>query len=565
MPTLFEQNLDAQATPNIQFNAMAGQSPGTTNATIWFFTPLNLGTQQLRPYVFNFDPNLVDEMAKSRHDMQKTLAPNGLGTTETVAKAIVPDSEGVPIDTRTMSSQWTFVLMIDRVPSSTDQVSLPTYLTRLIAGGFVIDEPINPATGTLNENAMLVFTKSNMTKVDEIYRGGVKSTMTSSMHHYDVVTEMMQQTVPQGTDLLIGSAENLAGGALMSGDGTYMNVQPVDAYVGNFKAGESAKLLRSGFRMPMIYMGDIGRAIDAGVTGANIGLNAARSEEDAAFGFENALDKAKTGFIENSHAVGYPTTNRFMHGFDASKPISIGGLKILFPNLTPVFKNTPYDVPWDVTPQNYSHPRNQMSSLIASAISVILPAVGLANIRFRYNSIAGMNQFGLGNPNGVWEIFSYSPLLAFSPAEEKANVQQFQRYFEYEVTPVIRSVCGEFDVTVVADLINDIRVDLNLFNYEQVAPSSDPAWYTTSGKLGGYTDPVLCPTNIYMSNAVALNNLLDGVLPRKLGPEICTDKRPLLSSVPIGMEPTAASVPQFVGSTSPSPGLTVRPDYDHLL
>ena len=551
----FEHDLTNRSVPMQNATLETGNGK---KATLFVFSPSIMPTQVLRPYVYNFTPNLVDELVESKSSMQKAIAPNGLGLlSQNMKTAILPDVNGIPIDTATMSNQWTFVLIIDAIPPNSNRTAIMSPTSRVISTGFCSEEPVNPITKTLNPNAVLMFTKTNTSYITHGMGTTGVSTDVSNASDLDVVSELNGMVTP-GTDLFIGTPQDIRSMISNSPDG--MTGVYGELCLSNAKADQDGRLISNTLKTPMIQLGNIATALDQAVD-----FSMARSDSimsPLVDKLEDPVEIAKAMFDGN---VRGSTELQPRNSLDVTKPMTIQQLMYIFNGALEVY---PFQInpsnPWDSTPQDIMSPRNQMSSMISASLSNLVPAMGIANITFRYASSVPNSFMSAINTKGVWEIYNAVMIVPTNPAKEEASLKLFMEYFEMELTPIVRLVNGEFDLLCHVDMSGSVLLDL-IYRDDPYSHQLGQGFYDTSCRLGGFLNPMIGSLDTINHNATQLDSLITDTLCKKIGPS--KFMRPIIENEPnngAGYFPSQQTHNVF-GQTQMTVPNQIKPDYSNII
>lgn len=545
-------------------------TPGSTNkrALLYVFTPSLIPMQMLRSYRYNFTENLVDELlSRSDDSLQQTVAPNRLGlNSAAVNSAIMPSANGVMLNTSSWSSQWTFVLIIDTQPTqSGDRIALASPMTRIIATGFCTEEPVNPATKTINPNAVLMFTKTNTTYVTPSYGATGIITDVSNASDTDIVSELNGQ-MANGTDLYMGSPQDIR--SMVTADPTGGMVGAYGSLcLSNVKAGDSNRMVDRRMSTPKIQLGNIMQAIDSSVSFAsasNSGLNSPLSPTQF---WSDPVALAKSSFDQN---VAGSNTLQPNSGIDTSMPMTMGQLTYLFGQIDVVPIKLPAASPWDSTSQDAMTARNSMSSLVSASLSNLVPSCGLANIFFTYQSFTKIGPSMIDPNHGCWKIEDYGMLVQTTREKERAAIELLEKYFEMELVPVLKLVRGDFRIMCYCDCCGYILVDL-CYTADQNMNFQE-AFYETTSRLGGFINPMIADLETLNHNATQLDQMVSRIISDKLGPGeyarpiISGDDGTIPNPQPIlqpNLQPAAPTPPPMVPMSEAAP--SQRPDYSSII
>lgn len=513
-----------------------GINQGKT-ARLFVFSPSTLPNQILRPYKYDFNDALIGDLVDAA-EMKQVVGPGGKGiTSPNINRAILPTLTGVPLDTTACSRQYTFVLIVDIEPMAhafRHAASGPDM--RLIATGFCIDEPINPITETCNENCVLCFTRSNITRIQVSHRPQGSNTNISNTNDVDIVNEMNSQLSPNA-DLYIGCPGDIRNLVTASADGTLCGTYGTLA-LGHVKENETSHQIPGMIKTPKIQFGNIVHALDKGIDYADIHESGDRIDSDISIApaATTPYDLAKSSFdgnVINSQSH-YPT-----RGIDVTKPMALRELTYIFgSNLDIVRYNIPSQVTWDVYPQEKMTKRNMMCSMVSASLSNLVPTCGLSHVIFRYDSYYKPSIYA-SESEGVWKFESAGTLVNCDERRQMNCIEQFKMYLESELFPIIYVIGGHFTLMAYVNVTGEILLDL-IYNDETEQLQPGEGFYSTSARLGGLTNPMVAPLDVINHNAIELNNIADKVIFKKCGSPLFD--KPIISTEPRNTQTNRASI-----------------------
>lgn len=507
----FQNDMQQRSVPGSV--AQFAVEPGK-RAILYLFTPTIMPGQMLRPYQYNFNDNLVDQIITAKEKMSCAVAPNGLGiSSDLVNTAILPSANGIAINTSALQTQWSFVLITDTAPDPVMRRSALSPTTRVISTGYCSDEPINLATKTPNPAAVLMFTKTNTTYVSpQADQFGIKNKITNASD-LDVVSEINGAMANQ--DLFLATPQDIRSTVFNGCPGP--DGHTIGAYgelcLNNVKQGESGKLISGEYKTPKIQLGAIMQALDRSIDYVSA-LNDGVSSNIGPSMCPNIEDMARQTFDQN---VAGSRQSLPRSGLDTSKPISMQNLLYLFPNIDIIPCEVPMASAWDATPQDAITARNSMSSMLSASLSNLVPACGLSNIMFQYSSYATIGPAAVTTSTGVWHINGYGMLVNTTPRAEEQAIVTFKNYFEMELVPILKCVRGDFDLLAYIDMMGYVLIDL-VFRDDFLTMKQHEGFYETSNRLGGFLNPMVADIGILNHNAVQLDTLVTDTITKKLSP-----------------------------------------------
>ena len=516
------------------------------NAVLYVFSPNMVPTQVLRPYQYNFTGNFIDALSQTHDNLRKVvMQPEGTPLANDINKAIMPNPNGIPLDTATINQQWSFVLIVDsQHPSMNARLQTASPIIRTITTGYCSEEPVNPITSTPNPDAILMFTKTSVTTISPRIGPAGMTTKEFCTNDVDLVDDrvrmMTNQTLFSGTprDLVKGFGfDRLNNDTLM---------MPGEACLSNVKDGDGAKMISNQLSTPNIQLGDIVQAIGTGIEVAETTSNGTTSALTPDV-MSDPLDIALDNF--NLSVPGSDVT--MMRGsLDTSHPLHLRQLMIFYPNLQIFRVPVPPINSWDTSPADIQTKRNAMSSMLSASMSNLLAASGLASIAFRYDSYAGMTGFGMGDKNGIFHPINWSTIVQCDDNAQVNAVNLFKLLFTRNLVPVVRTYGGEFILMCSIDIVGHILIDI--IYRDDCSFNPGEGWYETSGKLGGFTNPMVADIGTFNTNAQQLAALAHNVAGNHLlvNPDFAF-KPPIINSNPMDMQYTGSMQPQYETQQQP--------------
>ena len=498
-------------------------------ATIYLFSPRVLPTQILRPYVYNFTPEFMNKVINGPTTMQEAVAPRQYGKDPCVTQAILPDINGTLLNTSELSSTWSFVLYVDDCPINGGvRYAAPAPTTRLVACGYVVgidtaraEEPVNPATQTINERAVLVFTHATTALSSySIGMNGGRDTFTIS-HDSDIITPMVGAMAANGDTLYLGTP-----GDIMHNTDMSLQNSPTTAFgpmviQASETSEEGYKSVSGVLKSAKHQLNNIMHTMDSAVSHVS---NDTLVKSSILPAEPDSMElKFHANIAENMPGSNYQTP-RTIIGLDTTKPITMSQLVRLFPNINIFPQKTPVVGSWGVSPQDTMTRKNQLCSLAAATISSVMPGVGLANINFRYNSWNKADKF-LASQSGVWQFYEpIGTLIPMSKEEESRVIESFVTVLNNELFPILKTVNGDFDLMACCNLAGEILLNLNFLC--DMRESLDPfsSFYETNGRISGIINPSVANFNITNSNVGSLTGLSRTVAEQKFGGMSCLNQ-----------------------------------------
>ena len=519
-------------------------------AKLIVFQPSIISQQTLRPYAYNFNDNLVDRIANTV-DQPTAFAkaitsdkdPNILG-------AIMPTSDGYQLNTSVLSQAYTFILIIDNVGNGVMTSSLSAGVRRCaVAIGYFHDEPLNPLTGAVNQNAILHFTRVlQYNNTGAIFGQRTIHGKQSLVGDTSVTDTTMLGMLPT-TDIYVNTPaawlkhpdsdpSTISGvDQFVSANGQIIN--PLDPYerVDDQRQHEN-HTLNTAYANPEMHLKTIVSGLSAAVNNlqttfatdindrhnslASIGVG------DGLFADQNNEARSVAWSAMSCMYGNQPFLGGFC-GVDLSQPITMAMLDAavqrvlrteLFVKPIQVLQNAICGI----SDQNTNSFRNSMSSLLANSLQEYMAILGVRQLSFAYSSYqVNPTADGILMPQktGVYQAFNLAMIdisnsIDMNTAENLRYAgMALRNHLENYLFPLFEMVNGPFDINCVAVLGGDIMINLNYLDEPQ---SVEPYYYVSAGKLGGYLSPNVATLNLTDANFHQFNQLRSLVIdPRTQG------------------------------------------------
>lgn len=474
------------------------QAFNNNTATLYVLSPRMIPEQVVRPYVYNFNEDLVDNLSQQEDMLQFFNVRNKHKYQQFAQDSILPNAQGARMDTDDLSYMWSFVLVVDVGASTGNKFTLSTGKNRILATGFFTDEPINPltihnTTPTVNPEAFMQFTHGSVIQMhDSISTRGERSNMNVS-HDNDCISQMVDHMTPG--DLYVMSPADIREcnrGENTEGD---MITTYGDKHTSALRSGSVTTPTR--LKSPKHQFQEIVYA-----------LNSARDHESlqnptsaiTGGGYGDPLADFVDTFDSNLISDSKFTPQM---GIDLNKPISIQQLIGQYPNLTVMPFKIPTASEWEVRPQDEVNVHNTMSSMVASTISTLATGSGLSEVSFRYNSSIGNSL----DPNGggAWKVEHVKTIVPTNDAGVKGCFNTFKNRLVLDLWPILRSVVGEFDIMLSHNITGETLVGLQFLDH-----NTAHGLYETCNRMGGMISPTLGDVSAFNHNSTELQALVDG-------------------------------------------------------
>lgn len=511
---------------------------GSGSATLFIFSPRALSKQFVRPYVFNFSDNFIDEIVSKQFDANVF---NGMNRkSDAVLNAIVPTSfEGIyQVRNEELSFYYTFMLIIQRenVQNALSPfLKAPSPTKRQLMSGYFLQEPYNPTTmymgsPTINPNAMMVFTHDSVFHVSPNDMMRNNRTVINMNHNADNISRTTEQMVvpgagnngdnrlymmrPMDLDRAAGLSANF-GESSVNG----MANASLDAVAGA-RGGNAAVPLASSLKSPMAQLNHI---CDAARTVLYSNLYESGNMNSFTNPFiprqddpVNAQRYMSQTFSSSLETVDLNPMTREGTDIDTSIPMSIAQLDQMFGSQLIIMPFiVEHHASCELTPQDEitSH-KSVMSSMLASTVSSMLPCYNIGGISFSYYSYMS-NTGGIGN-KGVWNLINVDPLIPNIGPDGidhhlQACIQMFYREMENNLFPILLNAGGDFELHAEINCYNVSLINL-VFMDEKGSCQNPNGYWETNNCFNNFTNPLLAGENIAARNVNSLAAFKDATL-----------------------------------------------------
>ena len=493
-------NVDTVRTGNFTDTANAvsavgfqAQALGSSNrATLLLFQNRFIPNQYRRPLQYRFGREFLNDMvetiSKSANrpwSIMDTYMPQSFNA----KAAILPNATGNLVDLRSMSDQWTFVLIIDEDDGMGVFSGRNGVASRYMYSGWVVDEPVS-MTSTINMGAVLNFTRYVCLNERPLSLGmyGVKKTVETQDNWEYANSSILQQTVRDGSALFDMTPGKLMDSVEVGGFGSD-NFQ--------YSPNPNSQITPSRFSAEFDpSLGNPTYQLSRIVDGFRTGLNSAKESKD-----DLLVTQDETMFSAARNAMGTGAHNVSLLGVDPSQPMTIGTLNAKFPNLFVQVFRMPFDVTYNLTDSGSASKRNVFTSIVTSSLPSMMIDVGIMEVSFRYDSY-DPTFVGPSNLNpGAIELKNIS---MFYPTDEENKMRAWDKLvgtMKVCLFPVIRENAGHFSLMVNSSIASATLVNLSLYD-----EMPEGGFIESNNLLGGIGTDLVGDSNQYQHNACELVN-----------------------------------------------------------
>ncbi len=506
---------------------MFGNNPGGMGigavfgkgATLWLYSPRQFGTQVLRPYLYNFTDGMVDKLCGAAPSIREALLRKDVMQSPDIANAIRPEANGIPLDTTVVSSSWTFLLSIDLAAKGYGgdiaQLATPS---RLICSGWCADSPIvehtlNWAEPIVNENCILNITHHTFLDfLDRATAMGSAPQLNVKMNN-DLINSTIDMMATNTDTYLMTPGDVIQNVHMDGGSGTRITTEGTAA-VANFK--DDTAILPGVLKSPMHHLKSIVTNLSSAIDAESSAELATRSPIAGTLGLDNdCMDNITRMFANNAPRA---IDNTFQQqAIDVTKPITIGELNRIRPDLMVVPQRIAATAQCDIIPQTEISQKVAYSSMVSSAISAIAADCGLCGVDFSYASWTSSMDLSLDH--GRFEIraaylFMPNSDPAVAQRQLEAALMRFRYNLENSLFPVLKGASGDFELHARYDMSSETIVDLHYNDYSY--SNEGRGYYESSNRLSNLNTPLLGTNQQFISNGAELNKLIAGCAGRSV-------------------------------------------------
>lgn len=481
---------------NFQETQVRNMAINGNQAVLFVYRPKIVPTQVIRPYVYHFNDQAMTDLVD--YADAKTMHGRAQLDPRTAYSAVTPEAMGTPLNTNTLSTYWTFVLIVDSV-SSGMLVATPKH--RMIASGYFTEEPfanIQATTPIPNQNSCLVFMHvTSLSVAGNITTNGSNVVNSVNMDCDGVGAHIQQHTPVQLFDLSPASVAN----SISSYDQTGL-VDMADASIGNNVAKN--KLIPTVYKSPYHHIHELGGTLANSMiygVGESATVSAFHNNVDVVADFRDSFSSMIGGVANSVTLTG--------GNIDTSVPMTLGQLLKSFPNVMIQPVSLPSTSQWDVRPQDVIDQNVIMSSMVGSVVASIATGLELSAITFAYSSYQGQ----VNDRDAKWRVDLIDTIKPVGPEAIKVKYKMFQNDIERSLFPILLHSAGHFDMLVHFDMAGDTLVDLNFKDFGNTATG----FVEIPNRFSAMVSPNLGSGDAFHSNSSELNSLLNYVSLNKFG------------------------------------------------
>jgi hypothetical protein len=454
-----------------------------TEAILIIYTPRMIPAQVLRPFEYNFNASLQNELI-SEQGMQKLIDGK---QSDVLNTAILPVANGIQLNTATLNYMYSFVLVVN-IGCGQGKFE------RTVRIGYFDNEPITYQFGLtpkVNERAVMFFTHTlTFTANNSINPMLGQQSRVSLLEDTDRTSGLINQYANTDMFLMLpGDIRRVCAGDV-EGEGL-LNL--------GTKTTENVPI-PSHAKTPIHLLRSIAEGIDsAQYSVLDVGLNSIYNQRaSVASSGRDIFTQTFDGQMIGSYAP--PVT---VGGIDNSVPMQLGQLVGLYPNIDIRPHQIPQNSAWDVYPQTCTSKPNTVCAFLSPAIDSLAIGFGISEIIFRYNS---WMRDDFAYRQGSWKIFYCNGIVEETAVAQNRNLENFKRQVENTVFPIVKTLGGEFDIGVHYSL--SAETVIKLIYFDESSNTNMDGFYENCNRLGGFNSPVVGWYNLFDNNVKQMNGLV---------------------------------------------------------
>lgn len=482
---------------------------GSVEAKLWIFPPRNLSQQVLRPYTYKFSQAFAEALTEAT-DMVKEVGPMGtLYNDDRLNNAILPNSNGIPLDVRALCDCWTGIILVD-VGKPDAMGILPN--TRTIYSGIFTEEPCHPnpvwtSELPLNPRALFEVTHRCVVNMHTGYGPhGMTGGMPMTLDDSDVIFQSIAQLPTTDDNLLVIAPHRLRMATSRVDNDTNL-VDWSNTSVASLS--NTNEILPNRMKAPFTHLRSIVKNIDYARSLQNNGMCYGQELDAQAIPgdpYQQFATRVDNGLCSEARS------SFIMHGqLDIKQMYTLEDIERIFPNIEATYLDIPYHQEYDVSSQMVQNPATTMSSMIIQTVGAMASSIGIATISFRYcswqcnNPMQGPGIYELiEDPNNMTGDGHAIGMLVESTDQQIATAwNALTRMMEQDLFPILKTIGGEFDLMIHYDIQGETFC---WFEYKDM-PSGMDGFYQTNTRFGGVLNPMLGNYNNLNNNQTQLQNL----------------------------------------------------------
>lgn len=479
-------------------------------AMLIIFSPRTIVNTCKRPVKYNFDYNFIENIKDNADNIINSVggydlqAAGYMNNYDSSLYAVGVDAQGVMMNNSNFSDYYTWLLIIDNESISSGNVySGPKLSNRYIYSGFCNFEPYSSIDGlkvTINPQCVLTITHSTTMAIQKRYSALGDTSKMRITGDVDYILPDVSMQLNNNLDYLLTPDAVQSGVAKNDSTSFYADMSKMLVAQGSHPIPVPAFLNSPKHHLCSI-VGAINRTLDE-ITTDNFGSGAMRNSNNSRVYGDTSV--FRSSFNTN---LNVRPADIFL-GLDCSRPYTILELQARYPMLQIIPSHADKISTSNLADQGVYTRANIASSILVAAVPSIAADNGLCEIGLLYKSYKSNNNMFITNmmddSNDEIEIKNCAPFSQEDIGITKMRVKAFLAALKNQVFPIIKSIGGDFDLSLSCNAASEC--DVLLFFMDD--RNGTTGIYESPLLLGGLNSPLIGPTNIYENNGQNLGAVL---------------------------------------------------------
>lgn len=481
-----------------------------TTAKLFLFAPRNIVNTCKRPHVYNFNMNFIEDLKDNIGNILNKVGNDYVAASfmhkyPSSIDAVSVDPQGFTMNNSVFSNLWSFVLQIDNDQMETNGMySGPRLCNRFIYSGFCMgDEPVSMLDGlrvTVNPRCVLKITHSTSMRMQK------KFSTSGDMSIMRVNSDV--DFIPPDVTMQLNN--NIT--HLITPEAVFGNVveNPIDhsVYVSNKDALATKSStpigVQTNFNSPKHHLHNVVRTLTTSMDSISTdkyGSGMISMSGSPVFGDTEVL---KNVFATN---ISTPLADNLI-SLDGTQSYFISQLQEKYPGLQIIpIKASNTQSQFDLCDQSVVARSNIASSIVVSALPMIISDSGLCEFGFFYRSVnptASFSMFTNEDADYQLQVINVAPWVPEPTEVTKQRIKSVLRSLRYQVFPILKNMGGEFDLSVSCNSAGECDAMLIFLDDSQNAQGI----YESPLLLGGLNSPLVASKGTMEHNSNHLSTML---------------------------------------------------------
>lgn len=489
---------------------MQGSALNSRRAVLYLFTPKHLSDQFRRPHVYKFEQPFIwgiqNTIEQNRISGRNINMSSFMMGDPNANLSVIPNAQGIPIQTDMMRMNWTFVLMVDndKDPNIGNHLRINQ---RSVYSGYCTEEPISQGfNGQMpqpNPQCFFVVTHRAATNLSNVIgMGGNVPQMhvTANVDILPVDNIYMTSPTPELYNITPKSINR------------NITTNPYDNTATVF-AGSHSLLQRNvgdngnptiekEFVSPKHHMHWLVNNVQKAILDVHPLVGQEESLLLEGSGTSMALN-AFDSYMDSDNPSNW-------HDFlNSNRPISFNELLQRYPDLDIKDCRAPYETPWGASVGTQSEPtgKNVAQAILASTVPFMLCEFQLCDISFRY---ASYMTDGVSMEKGMDQVETLTSIIPMSDEFRYQKYRGFMARMKALIFPMIEQIDGPFDLMMTCSVSGPGIIHLHYKDYDY--NNNYSGFYETNNLFGGINTPLVSTKPIFENNVGELSKLKGAIL-----------------------------------------------------